>query len=170
MYFLYERNIEINQGEITVKANKSTKFSLTFIILYLVFFIISFFTNNTYAQNEELKIYSNACILLENKTGKIIYEKNADQKMYPASTTKILTAILTLERGHLLDKTTVSKSALAEMKSGYATAYLVEGEELTIEELLELLLIHSANDTSNVLAEYISGSIPEFVNLIRIRF
>ena len=166
MYFLYERNIEINQGEITVKANKSTKFSLTFIILYLVFFIISFFTNNTYAQNEELKIYSNACILLENKTGKIIYEKNADQKMYPASTTKILTAILTLERGHLLDKTTVSKSALAEMKSGYATAYLVEGEELTIEELLELLLIHSANDTSNVLAEYISGSIPEFVNLM----
>ena len=76
MYFLYERNIEINQGEITVKANKSTKLSLTFIILYLVVFIISFFTNNTYAQNEELKIYSNACILLENKTGKIIYEKN----------------------------------------------------------------------------------------------
>jgi D-alanyl-D-alanine carboxypeptidase len=86
--------------------------------------------------------------------------------MYPASTTKILTAILTLEKGHLQDKTIVSKSALAEMKSGYATAYLVEGEELTIEELLELLLIHSANDTSNVLAEYISGSIPEFVNLM----
>ena len=149
-----------------MKSNKITKFILVFIILFLVFFITSFFTNNTYAENVDLKIYSNACIIFENRTGKILYEKNSEQKIYPASTTKILTAILTIERGHLQDKTIASKSALAEMKSGYTTAYIVEGEELTIEELLELLLVHSANDASNVLAEYISGSIPEFVNLM----
>ena len=116
--------------------------------------------------NANLKIYSDAVVILENKTGKILYEKNSEQKMYPASTTKILTAILAIEKGNLQDKTKVSKSALAEMKSGYSSAYLVEGEELTIEQLLEVLLVHSANDASNVLAEYISGSISEFVNLM----
>ena len=116
--------------------------------------------------NANLKIYSDAVIILENKTGKILYEKNSKQKMYPASTTKILTAILAIEKGNLQDKTRVSKSALAEMKSGYSSAYLVEGEELTIEQLLEVLLVHSANDASNVIAEYVSGSIPQFVNLM----
>ena len=145
-----------------MKSNKITKLILIFIIL----FIVSFYKNNTYAENVDLKIYSNSCIIFENITGKILYEKNSDQNVYPASTTKILTAILTIEKGHLQDKTIASKSALSEMKSGYTTAYIVEGEELTIEELLELLLVHSANDASNVLAEYISGSIPEFVNLM----
>ena len=116
--------------------------------------------------NEELNIYSDACILIENRTGKTLYEKNSEQKMYPASTTKILTAIIVLEKGNLQDKTTVSRSAIADMKSSYTSADLVEGEILTVQELLEVLLVRSANDASNVLAEYISGSIPEFVNLM----
>lgn len=116
--------------------------------------------------NEELKIYSDACILIENRTGKILYEKNSEQKMYPASTTKILTAIIVIEKGNLQDKTTVSQSAIADMKSSYTSADLIEGEILTVRELLEVLLVRSANDASNVLAEYISGSIPEFVNLM----
>ena len=116
--------------------------------------------------NEELKIYSDACILIENRTGKTLYEKNSDKKMYPASTTKILTAIIVLEKGNLQDKTTVSRSAIVDMKSSYTSADLVEGEILTVQELLEVLLVRSANDASNVLAEYISGSIPEFVNLM----
>lgn len=116
--------------------------------------------------NDQLKIYSDSAIIIENKTGKVLYEKNSEQRMYPASTTKILTAILTIEKGNLKDKTTVSRSAIAEMKSGYTSADLVEGEVLTIEQLLEVLLVRSANDASNVLAEYISGSIPNFVNLM----
>ena len=81
-----------------MKSNKIAKLILVFIILFLVFFIITFFANNTYAENVDLKIYSNACIIFENRTGKILYEKNSEQKIYPASTTKILTAILTIER------------------------------------------------------------------------
>ena len=119
--------------------------------------------------NEELKIYSDACILIENRTGKTLYEKNSEQKMYPASTTKILTAIIVLEKGNLQDKTTVSRSAIADMKSSYTSADLVEGEILSVQELLEVLLVRSANDSANVLAEYISGSIPEFVNLMNIK-
>lgn len=116
--------------------------------------------------NEELKINSDACILIENRTGKTLYEKNSEQKMFPASTTKILTAIIVIEKGNLQDKTTVSRSAIADMKSSYTSADLVEGEILTVQELLEVLLVRSANDASNVLAEYISGSIQEFVNLM----
>lgn len=146
-----------------MKTHRQIKLFLIFTILFIVSFL---YKNYSYAVDDDLKIYSDAVIIIENKTGKTLYEKNSDQKMYPASTTKILTAILTIEKGNLQDKTTVSKSALAEMKSGYSSAYLVEGEVLTVEELLELLLVHSANDASNVLAEYISGSIPEFVNLM----
>ena len=114
----------------------------------------------------DLHIYSDAVILIDNKTGKTFYEKNSEQKMYPASTTKILTAILAIEKGNLSDEVTVSKTALAEMKAGYSSAYLTEGEIMTVENLLTVLLVHSANDASNVLAEYISGSISEFVNLM----
>ena len=114
----------------------------------------------------ELSIYSDAVILIENKTGKTLYEKNSEKKMYPASTTKILTAILTIEKGNLEDEVTVSKTALAQMKSGYSSAYLSEGEVMSVENLLTVLLVHSANDASNVLAEYISGSIDNFVDLM----
>ena len=145
-----------------MKTNRKNKFAL----FLTIFFVVSLISNIVCASNYELKIYSDAAIIIENKTGKILYEKNSDQKMYPASTTKILTAILTIEKGKLEDKTTVSKTAIAEMKSGYTSAYLVEGEVLSVEELLELLLVHSANDASNVLAEYISGSIPDFVILM----
>ncbi len=148
-----------------MKTNRQTKL----FILFLIIFLISFIENNVYATDESLKLYSHSAIIIENKTGKVLYEKNSEQKMYPASTTKILTAIITIEKGNLQDKTKVSKAAIAEMKSGYTSAYLVEGEELTVEELLELLLIHSANDASNVLAEYISGSIPAFVDLMNLK-
>lgn len=145
-----------------MRTNRQNKL----IVIFILLFVISFFSNYIYATDSELKIYSDAALIIENKTGKVLYEKNSEQKMYPASTTKILTAIITIEKGKLQDKTTVSKSAIAEMKSGYTSAYLVEGEVLTIEELLEVLLVHSANDAANVLAEYISGSIPKFVDLM----
>ena len=148
-----------------MRTNRRTKI----FILFFILFVVSILTNYVYAANNDLKLYSDSAVIIENKTGKILYEKNSEQKMYPASTTKILTAILTIERGNLQDKTKVSKAAIADMKSGYTSAYLVEGEELTVEELLELLLIHSANDASNVLAEYISGSIPAFVDLMNLK-
>ena len=153
------------------------------IILVFLIFIFSL-ANLSFAENEmqetienqivsssnlsqsDLHIYSDAVIIIDNKTGKTLYEKNAGQKMYPASTTKILTAILALEKGNLSDEVTVSREAIAEMKPSYSSADLVEGEVMTVENLLTVLLVHSANDASNVLAEYISGSISEFVNLM----
>ena len=70
--------------------------------------------------------------------------------MFPASTTKIMTAILALENCNLNDKATASYNAVMTIPSGYSTANIQIDEELTIEQLLELLLVHSANDAANV--------------------
>ena len=86
--------------------------------------------------------------------------------MYPASTTKILTAILALEKCNLDDIVTVSKSAISSIPSGYSSAYLSEGEEISVNDLITVFLVHSANDAGYVLAEHISGSIDEFANLM----
>ena len=157
---------------------KSKKLIISFLIFIIIFSTISFGANaitevpsseTTVVENTskpKLKIYSDAVILMENKTGKILYEKKSERKMYPASTTKIISAIIAIEKANLADKVKVSKTAVADMKSGYTTAYLTEGEIISIEDLIKVLLLHSANEASNVLAEHISGSISSFVNLM----
>lgn len=100
------------------------------------------------------------------RLGKVLYEKNADQKMYPASTTKILTAIIALEKCSLDEKAVASYNAVMTLPPGYSNAAIQIGEELTIGQLLQLLLIKSANDAGNVIAEHISGSISGFAILM----
>ena len=109
---------------------------------------------------------SSSCLLMDAKTGKIIYAKNAYEKLYPASTTKLMTAILTLENCKLTDTAIVSHNAIYSIPVGYSHASLKEDEELTIEQLLNVLLIPSANDAAIVLAEHISGSVEEFSKLM----
>ena len=138
-----------------------------FITLCLLFFIASpsFATVNT----ENLTIASGACILVENSTGKVVFEKNSKDKMYPASTTKIITALLALENCKLEDTVVASRNAIKSISSDYATVYLNVVEELTVEQLLNILLIPSGNVAANILAEHISGSIDSFVSLMNKR-
>ena len=103
---------------------------------------------------------------MDQNSGKILYSKNANTKMYPASTTKIMTAILTLENCNLDDVATASHNAVYSIPYSYSVATIQEGEELTIEQLLNVLLIPSANDAAIVLAEHISGSVEEFAKLM----
>ena len=86
--------------------------------------------------------------------------------MYPASITKIMTAILTLENSKLNDKVIASHNATMSIPDGYSIANIQVGEELTVEQLLQLLLLHSANDAANVLAEHVGGSIESFVSMM----
>jgi D-alanyl-D-alanine carboxypeptidase len=92
----------------------------------------------------------------------VLYSKNADEQKYPASTTKILTAILALENCKLTDVATASYNAVMAVPSGYSNAAIQVGEELTIEQLLEVLLVHSANEAGYVLAEHIGGTFANF--------
>ena len=133
------------------------------LFLFLIIFVSG--CTSTYASTIP-DTYSSACLLMEESTGKILYSKNANSIMYPASTTKIMTAILTLEKCNLSDTAVVSHNAVFSIPSGYSTASLVEGEILTIEQLLNVLLIPSANDAAVVLAEHIAGSVEAFSDMM----
>lgn len=141
---------------------KCKKIFIAIIVLILLLLNCNF----TFAASAEPNLVSEAAILIDSNTNKILYSKNADQKMYPASTTKILTAILTLENCNLDDEVTVSDTAILDIPEGYSSANLQFGEILTVEQLLQLLLVHSANDAANVLAEHVGGSIESFVSMM----
>ena len=111
---------------------------------------------------DEPNLNSEAAILVEVSTGRIIYEKNSTKQMFPASTTKVLTAILVIENCELDEIVTVRESALSNIPSGYVTCNLQVGEQLTVKDLLYALMIPSANDAAYVLAEYVAGSVEDF--------
>ena len=136
------------------------------ILLLFIMILILCNTSFVFAASEEPSLVSKAAILMDNKTGKILYSKNENEKMYPASTTKIVTAILTLENCNLDELVTVSYNVAMSIPDGYSSAFLQIGEQLTVEQLLQLLLVHSANDAANTLAEYVGGSIESFVSMM----
>ena len=101
---------------------------------------------------------------MDAATGKILYQKEADLRLPPASTTKVATAIITLESGKSLTQTlTVSKEATRVPAS---KLYLRPGQSVTVEELLYGIMLASANDASVVLAEGIAGSVDHFTDLM----
>ncbi|MBQ7203584.1 MAG: D-alanyl-D-alanine carboxypeptidase [Eubacterium sp.] len=106
-----------------------------------------------------------AAFVANPETGKIFYQKNADKKMFPASTTKILTALVVLENCDLDETAVVTQKALDLVPEGYSNANMRAGEEFTVYTLLQALLIPSANEAAIALAEHVSGSIEKFADL-----
>ena len=117
-------------------------------------------------ESKNLTIYSEAAVLIDSKTGKILVGKNENKQMYPASTTKILTAILAIENCSLTDKITASYNAVMSIPVGYSNAAIQPGEELSVQDLLGMFLIHSANEIGLIFAEHISGSVENFATLM----
>lgn len=112
---------------------------------------------------------SQAAVLMDANTGQVLFEKNMNQQLYPASITKIMTILLGLEYGNLNDIITMSHQAVYSLERGSAHIALEEGEQITMEQALMAAMLPSANDASNGIAEKISGSVPEFVNLMNKR-
>lgn len=127
-------------------------------------------TNSNNSQSNktstDFSLYSQGAVLIDASTGQVLYAKNENEKLYPASTTKILTAILAIENCKLTDKITASYHAVMSIPSGYSNAAIQPGETLTCRELLDMFLIHSANEVGNIFAEHISGSIENFATLM----
>lgn len=134
------------------------------ILLVLVLNIID--TPLVHAETSIPNIDSLSALLMDMHSGKILFEKNINEKRYPASLTKVMTAIIVLENCQLTDTATVSYNAVMSLSPGYITANLQIGEEFTIEQLLYVLLVGSANDVAIVLAEHTSGSIEAFAELM----
>ena len=144
---------------------KTKKLFVTLFLTILMIFNYNFVLAND-TVDDQPSISAISAILIDNNTNRILYSKNENKKMYPASTTKILTAIIVLEHCNLDDVATASYNAVMSIPEGYTMANIQIDEQLTIEQLLELLLVHSANDAANVLAEHVGGSIDSFVAMM----
>lgn len=142
------------------------KLKMKKVILILILIIMTLIPSFVFANTEDLNLNSKAVFLMDNESGKILYSENADKQMYPASTTKILTAILALENCKLDDVITINYDAVMSIPEGYSSANLQVGEKFTVEQLLQLLLVHSANDAANTLAFHVGGSLDSFVAMM----
>ena len=117
----------------------------------------------TAAEQEELRLYAKAALLMDASNNRVLYEKNGYEVMPMASTTKIMTAILALEYGNLEDEVTVSKKAASMPKVHLG---MREGEVYKLKDLLFSLMLESHNDSAVAIAEHIGGSTEGFAALM----
>lgn len=138
----------------------------TLLLLYIIMFLNSTIVINA----QDFEIFAPSAVLIDAKTGTILFEKNKDEKHFPASTTKIMTTLLTLENcKNLEDKVKMSHNAIYSIEPGSSHIAMNEGETLTVEQSLYGLLLASANEVANALAEYISTNINDFCKLMNER-
>lgn len=136
---------------------------LSFLLAFL--FSITTFSGpiSVFADSKDVSISSPNSVVLDYETGTVLYEKNGNKKIYPASTTKIWTAYLVIKNVKDLDH---SIEIDKDLSVDGSSMYLQKGEIFTVRELLQGLLVHSSNDTAEVLAEYVSGSKEAFADLM----
>lgn len=114
---------------------------------------------------DQPQVAAPSAILIDAETGRVLYEKNADQKMYPASTTKVMTGILASEYKDLDEPITATPNVV-KIERGSSQIYVEPGEILTMRQLLYALMLESANDAAIAIAEHLGGSIEGFSGLM----
>ncbi|WP_445492121.1 D-alanyl-D-alanine carboxypeptidase family protein [Niallia sp. 03133] len=137
-----------------MKLKKNILFSLIISILMLAV-----------PQTTQAEIYvsANSAVLMEQKSGRVLYEKDAYTKRRIASITKIMTAILAIESGNLDKKVTISENAVTAEGS---SIYLKAGEKISLKDLVYGLMLRSGNDAAVAIAEFVGGSVDGFVYLM----
>jgi len=131
--------------------------------------ILSYFL--TYKAYSEVNIQVKSIILQDHLSGEILYERDADEKIYPASMTKIMTAIIAfdlLKKGEtsLDEMITISEKAWRLSQSGYSSMFIMLNDKVSVEDLLKGIIIVSGNDACVALAEGLSGTEEDFVALM----
>jgi len=116
---------------------------------------------------DEDMLVAKSAIVIEATSGEVLFEKNADEILYPASTTKILTGYIALQMADLEnDVVTISQQAIDLVPYSYQKVPLSAGEDVRMEDLVGAMLVMSGNEAANAIAEYLSGSIENFANLM----
>lgn len=137
------------------------------LFIILCFFIL--ISNICIAATPNFDVHCNSAILIDARTGNVLYEKNSNKQAYPASTTKILTAYIALSQNQDMNTEIIpSRNSVMSVPSGSSIAYFSENEKLTLEQVLFGLLLPSGNDAANILAEHISGSNANFAELMNV--
>ena len=114
-------------------------------------------------------IGAEGAILMDFDTGAILYSKNINERLYPASTTKMMTALLTIENTTMDETVTFSHEAIFNVDSDSSRIGIDEGEQLTVEQCLYGLMLGSANEVAYALAEHVAGSLEAFVDMMNER-
>lgn len=145
-------------------------FSLLLSVVIVIVTLLGTFSAEAAVFNPDVELYSKAYMLinLDDNSFPVVTQKNQDEKMYPASLTKIVTAMVALKNVDDLSKTATVSQASYDilLGSGAQVAQLKVGDSVTIEQLLYLTLVHSACDATEVLAEYVGGTREKFVDMM----
>lgn len=139
---------------------------ISLILIILMFFIIAINAYGLTIKETELELNGKSAILIDASTGTVLYEKNADVKLFPASVTKIMTLLLVfeaIEEGKLNYDDIIATSENAASMGG-SQIFLEPGEKMSVMDLIKSVVIASANDAALTLAEHVMGSEEEFVN------
>ena len=141
---------------------------MKFTKIFTLISLLLFFSGKTYS---DIEIDTDHLILQDHHSGQILFEMNADDKIYPASMTKIMTAIVTfdlLKKGEtsLDEMVTISEKAWRMSQSGYSSMFIMLNDQVSVEDLLKGIIIVSGNDSCVALAEGLSGTEKDFVALM----
>jgi len=141
---------------------------MKYIKIFILFITFLTSINKAYSQ---IDIEADYVILQDHLSGKILYEKNADGKIYPASMTKIMTSIVTFDllkkdETSLDELITISEKAWRMSQSGYSSMFIMLNDQVSVEDLLKGIIIASGNDACVALAEGLSGTEEDFVTLM----
>jgi serine-type D-Ala-D-Ala carboxypeptidase (penicillin-binding protein 5/6) len=139
-------------------AMKKMKKRMTIPLIFAL--LIAFFPEKVQAS---FSVSAQSAILIEQSSGRVLYEKNANKKMRIASITKIMTAILAVESGKMDEMVTVSDKAV---RAEGSSVYLVPGEKIMLRDLVYGLMLRSGNDAAVAIAEHVGGSLEGFVFLM----
>lgn len=148
------------------KKRRLTGIVLVFLMLFQITAYADVAQSSSAAAISEPTIQSEGAVVIEASTGTVLYGKNQNTRYYPASITKLMTALLVLENCQLADTVIFSKTATENLESGAVTLKLTEGDKLTVEQCMYGLLLKSANEVANGLAEKVSGSVSNFASLM----
>lgn len=129
----------------------------------MIFLMCLMFSVNCYGADNTPDVNALSAVLIDGDTGRVLWGKNENEPMAMASTTKIMTAIITLENSDIQEKVTVSKNATLAPP---VKMHLQQGEELTLEQLLYALLMQSSNDAAVAIAEKVGGSVENFCGMM----
>jgi D-alanyl-D-alanine carboxypeptidase len=154
-FFSYRDYITNANIDLGIKLSENDFFAENIVVL----------SDNDYSNQDDL-ISSEAALLFDVTNNKALYAKNPYERLYPASLTKLMTALVVLRRGELTDSVTISHNAANIPVAGAKLCGFKEGDVISMDGLLHCLLIYSGNDAGIAIAEHMSKSEEEFVNLM----
>ena len=142
---------------------------LLFLLSFILMFNLTLFVNVSAAESKWPSgpdIYAKSGIVIDADSGTVLYDKKSDTKRYPASITKIITALLTIENCKMNDTVTFSKNAITSLQYGDANFGCQIGEKMTVKECLYALMLSSANEVATALGEHVGGTEENFAKMM----